>query len=74
MIMTIDEKLRKVLLRMVADAYQGRAKFAEIMSRPGITFTPEQESMIRELVSAGDESSVLSAQKIILDKLREEMP
>lgn len=64
------EEFSKKLNKMIIDAYEGRARFARIMASPGVSFSLEQEKLIRELV---EKDEIADAQKMILNKLKTEL-
>ena len=54
------------LKRMIPEAYEDHAKWAETYARVGVSLSPEIEAEIRRLTDSGD---LAGAQKIILDEL-----
>ena len=66
-ICTLDEMIGELII----DAYRSKLNFIKIMSRPGVTITPEQEATIRQFVADGE---IAKAQDIILDQLEKDNP
>lgn len=54
---------------LLVEAYESRYRMAKVMSRVGVSFTPEQEAQVKAHVAAGETAK---AQRVILELLKEE--
>jgi len=49
--------------------YESATNTYKFMSRPGVSFTPEQDALIRQLIA---DDNIVEAQRVILDNLKAE--